>query len=431
MAAKQIFQLLGNSQISLAKDCLFQWRKDVPEDRFDQTHAEAKILLYEADYINSLGIFENLLKIAPNRLDIHADLCLCFYQLGLHDSLQKQLGLIKPLLDKLSLGEVNELIFFSKLFEEFGDTDQSLLLLDQAMSLCNSKKQIQSIEIQKLRLLIELGELDKAGNLYSNITEGTAHNLNFEFEREHALFLADFHFFGIHAAIDRFRYLSEQKLCQSDLSFFQSELIEMMIESRKFEFIDVINLKDFNQSEYETQQLKMLGSWIKNEAPSISINRLEKTLTRVSLIRLLHQGLLLFPDLRNDAVYLGKLKLHIQGLPSSRLKAKWTEKIFNYSQNSNYTVSQSEFKISTDHQSWIIKNNIFWILIGLFKDTNQASIELAIQAVYNQSLSVSNFDRLRMMISRLNQKLHAQGLPVFFKITKSHVHLCVEIKYDK
>lgn len=434
----QLLSLLQAGDIFAANDVLRALKQQKLQSAFEISEVlflEAKIYLYEGSYLKALNPLQASLIHDPTRLSALCDLALCHYQLGLHSALQENLEAAYELLtSELHTLQVqaalDAAIFVAKLFEELGRIDEALQLLEQISKLALSAKQQQAIYIQKLRLATEIGDISFVKSLYGVITSGTQHTHNFEIEREHSLLLADCLLFGLPQAMERFGYLNELYLVAPDKAFLQSEIAEHIVLQGAHHHLATLKLAENSEAEYEKHQARLIKSFLAKEKNSpLSVIRLEKTLSLVSLLRLLRQSLVLFPLSDDIETVKARYRFHCSLIPSKKLQIQLSQ--FLKDTNVHTMI------INTTRKSLVIGNKevpvkaaLFWQLIPLFNDQKtEASLDEVIQAIYQEEPNLQHFDRLRMGVSRLNAALKTStDIDGIFKVSKTTVTLLVPAK---
>lgn len=431
----EILQSLSEGHLDRAEQLLAAWNPANSLEKSRHFYLQAKIHLYRGSYSQALPLLQvsaNL--IAEQDLDVLNDKALCFYQLGIPEELSQTIELGIELLKSQSpinssQKSLNHAIFLSKLTEEMGAFDKTLMLLQFAECLDLQGQQRKALQIQQLRVSIEMGNISWARELYSSIIKGTDHSQSFEIEREHALFLADIHLFGIETAEERLRYLLSLNLTPADKSFLQSEMIEHSILNRYSSFFR--SAQPFHNSEniYEMEQFKMLQGYLEGSIPHLLIGRWEKTLGITSLLRLMSQAILLLPEYSNKMKLSERYHLLCKQVSPSSVQELFLQRLPAKSARL-MVINEIDQTALYSGKEAPLKNKLFWQLIAAFSENQKsASIDDIIANVYNEEPNLQHFDRLRMGIYRLNAYANETWhIPHLFKITKNTVTLHVEIK---
>ncbi|MDG0818164.1 hypothetical protein [Bdellovibrio svalbardensis] len=438
MADSQIEKIILNhlhqGDMDSAKSTLATWSPSEVSEKLQHLFCQAKVALYEGTYLKALEALQAYHHAHPQSLDALCDIALCLYQLGLQAELDLTLLKCQELFNLqtpriCSQKDLDHAIFLAKLYEEKARYHQAkeILLTPKAPDL--TPWQEQSLRIQLLRIAVELRETGLARELYTQVITGTGHNLNFEIEREHALLLADSVLFGFAQARERFDYALTNNLSLADLNFLKGEMAEQAILNKQYDFLKTLDLQDNSESTYEREQAKLVDCHLRGEKnPPLSIIRLEKSLSPMSLLRLLRQALLLFADSSQSTSWAERYKFHCLNLPTRELQEIFLSSLYAS------TVAPSALQVNTQRKviflngkELSVKSNLFWQLLKAFsKNQSETSIESAIATVYEEVPNEQHFDRLRIGIYRLNNTLEKTcHLKALFQITKNKVTLSI------
>lgn len=218
-----------------AASALNSWVPNKAEEKLRWLFCQGKTYLYEGSYIKALDTLQNYLKAQPDDIGALCDIMLCFYQLGLQTDLDNYIDRCMPLFKEhakqfSSQKNIDNGIFVTKLLEERGSHIEAMEILS-LLRVNLTPKQERALDIQALRLSVELRDEKLTRKLYTKVLRGVDHNLSFEIEREHSLLLADMFIFGFQAAQERFEYISRKSIGKPNLEFLISEITEQAILS--------------------------------------------------------------------------------------------------------------------------------------------------------------------------------------------------------
>lgn len=435
----QIIQCLYQGDLIAAKECLETWAPTSAGEKLRHLYCWGKIHLYEGSYSLALQSFQAYDCACPFDLDVLCDLTLCFYQLGLQmemaSCLQSCLALFeKQILTFSSQTQLNQGIFIAKLLEEQGRHKDAQNVLARPEQSELTPKQSQSLRIQQLRIAVEVGEIKQVRSLYDQVISGTDHTLSFEIEREHALLLADALLFEFPQVKERFEYALTQNLTPPDQSFLKSEMAELAILSKNPDYLTLLDLCVDSESGYEKEQARVITAFLQGISnPDLSIIRLEKTLSRMSLVRLLRQVLFLFPEAAQFKNWAERYRFHCSNIPSRSVQEAFLFSIPQVTTPSLIIADSVRKTLSVNGQEFPMKSNLFWGLLKVFPQSRmEVGIDETIEAVYSESPNPQHFDRLRIGIYRLNESLEkALQMKALFKITKNKIILLSPIREQR
>lgn len=320
-------------------------------------------------------------------------------------------------------------IFLAKLHEERTQLDEASELLRFLSKKQLSVTQEQVLRIQLLRLAVEKRDVKTATTLYPLVLRNSDHNLNFEIEREHVLLLADAFLFGFKQAEERFSYIIGKDLSRADREFFLSEMCEIAILANQSAFLKKNSPSLQNENEYEKSQATLIAAFVRgDEAPALSVIRLEKNLSNTSLLRLLRQALILFPQAPDHSLWSLRYRFHCLQIASKELRAIFLSAL--NSTTAKIILDAESKQVAYEGKENALQSPLFWRLVTVFKDNkNEASLDEVIQVVYDEIPNEQHFDRLRIAISRLNTQLRtSHGIESLFKVTKSKVTLLLPME---
>ncbi|MEN0058507.1 MAG: hypothetical protein AAGB31_06710 [Bdellovibrio sp.] len=406
----------------------------VEMDPVQHSFLQAKIYLYEAAYSQAVTLLEMYLKQSPADLDGLCDLALCYYHLGLtaalDETLDKAAQCLKKEMNILSVQKtLDHSIFLAKLFEERAQLEAASEILALLPTSKMTAQQLQALRIQLLRIAVEKEDETNASDLYAQIIAGVEHNLSFEVEREHTLLLADAFLFGFQQAQERYSYISKKNLCTADRSFLVSEMTELAILVQDREFLRRHPLSGENESEYERIQSQLVELFLQGEhSPSLSILRYEKSLSLMSLLRVLRQALILFPHAGEYESWSMRYRFHCMQVTHRGLRMKFLGVINKAAEK--VVINISGQVVTYEGRVGSLKSDLFWQLIESFQNNQmEVPIEDVIQMVYEEVPNDQHFDRLRIAISRLNKKLRvSHNIETLFKVNRSKVSLVVPLE---
>lgn len=430
-----VMALIKQGDISSAQQALDEMaispKIDINMIRF----LRAKLNLHQGAYKKSLEFLDLIVEPTDQRLvEVLCDKALCYYQLGLPSELKRCLEQAEHLLQSLRPNhEVRNIfaccLFIAKLFEEIGAFDKAASLLKYAEKLNLTDQQNKSLKVQKLRLNIELNDLDLAHEIYTDIIQGWGNNQDVEIEREHALLLADCKLFGFTAAAQRYSYLQSLNLVLADRIFLQSEMIENAILEGQLDFLKQIHIYSEIESCYEQEQIKLVKAFLElsNYVPATLL--WEKSLSSTSLLRLLAQACLLFPDAAKQLNLSDKYHFFCQRLSPLSTRQIFTAKIAKETP-SQLLSNRKEKTLELREKKIPMTSKLFWQLTELINKSQQ-KMDLAevIRQVYAEEPNTQHFDRLRINIYRINNEIKNHFLiGDIFHINKQGISINIDIK---
>ncbi|QDK45763.1 hypothetical protein DOM22_11700 [Bdellovibrio sp. ZAP7] len=393
----------------------------------------AKEALYEGRYSDALVLLDAQLKATPQDIEALCDRALCWHQLGLPQELDRDLHQAHQLLtghDLAARENFSHFIFVAKLMEEKGLYSEAIQLLSVIWDEPLSIKQMQMLKIQQLRLATETRDLPLIKSLYASVVAGTNHSLNFEIEREHALMLADFVIFGFEQALERYQMALTHDLSAADISFLKGEIMELAILSKNFEVIASLNPDSALEGEYEKLQAAMGLAFI-NKAQDFEFStlRLEKTLSLVSMLRVLRQAVLLFPQSPLRESRLERFKFHVQRLTHKTVQENFLAPLYLNNIPSKVIAQADRQTVTINGSEKIFKSKLFWQLLPLFSaDSKEVAFDDVITALYEETPNIQHFDRLRVGLTRLNKDIEMHfNIKSFFKLSKTKLSLLIPI----
>lgn len=433
-----LLQRLQQGQIQEAQEILHALQSQPKQNSLEMAEVlflQAKIQLYLGKYLRALDPLQASLVHNPSHLTAHCDLALCYYQLGLHSQLSETLITTQNLLTEqaalLDLQEaIDNAIFIAKLFEELGRPEEALVLLDHISTHSPSPKQLQSLNIQRLRLTLECGDMKQATILYHQVVGGTEHTLNFEIEREHSLLLADCQIFGARHAFDRFHYLMEQNIVTEDRHFLASEMAEQLVVAGNILELKDLSLNINSESEYEKNQARLIAAFLAKTPMPLSPVRMEKILSPVSFLRLMRQVLKLFPEALETQTLLSRYRFHCAQLPSKKMQEMFLKSFRQDAHETTAIVDYGSRSLQVSGKQIPVKASLFWQLMPLFKGKKKdIPLDEVIQHIYQEVPNMQHFDRLRIGVSRLNTSVKAStDIEAIFKVSKNSITLLLNVE---
>lgn len=376
-------------------------------------HWKAKIHLYKNEYSQALQLLKKAYDFNPQNLLVLSDVCLCLYQLGfLFELDEKLLEYKKRLEENLAHLEFNQVfdsgLLISKLLEEMGNFKESREILLYLESQDLSSWQLQLIQIQKLRQAFELSDKEEVEDKFQKLFFGKIENKSYEIEKEHVLLLASSEIFGIEDTIKRFTTVTSQNLSRADQCFFVSEILEKIILKNNLSLLESFNCKILEKSEssYESAQFQVLQDYFnKSQKPSVSFLGLEKTVPRLSYLRLIRQCLFLFTHPQVQSVLQNRFSYMVKSLPDKNLQESFRKSVSEIKKKNCLQLDAKLKNISLGDKQIQFKNKMFWYLIDLLQERQKISIEEFVRSFYQEELNTYHFDRIRITIFRLNKTL--------------------------
>ena len=420
----RLLQILGEGNIPAAQEALLAW---VPADYYEKLRhlfCQAKTRLYQNSYLKALELLQAYDQQLPEDLDVLCDIILCLYQLGMQKEMSQQvlkaLTLLKQQSNKRDIH--NPAIFLAKIQEEQGLYSAAQETLSWVQSSALNPKQKKDLDIQMLRLSVELQDYKAAKELYDNVIFGIEHSLNFEVEREHALLLADALLLGFPAAKERYDYILSKKPSLADLHFLKGEMAELTILNKRFAELEAFRIDEELQNSYEKEQAKLIKCYLSGQSnPDFSVVRMEKILSMMSLLRLIAQAILLFPQADGREQWIERYRFHILKLPLKAIQGIYLNRIAT---REDRVLADFQSKVFTINGKEVaLKNALLWDLLRSFASGQQEkSLDDVISDIYNEQPNTQHFDRLRIGIYRLNSLLAEKAqLPPLFQISKHKV----------
>lgn len=433
----QVANVLSNlfqGKISEAEAALETLKTLKTLDQVQYAMLSGKILLYRGDYLKALEFYDIALNSHFPSIEALCDSALCLYQLGMmvafEERLKSALQLYQEEIVNLNQKELFDYgVFLSKLLEESIRIDEALDIINMLGEKQLSPAQRQGICIQKLRLSILKKDLKAVHSLYPLVLKYSQQNLNFEVETDHVLILADFTMFGFSQAVERFEETINKEITDVDRHFLISEMYELAILSDHVEFLKLDKYFVDSQNEYEKQQKSIINLFINRaKDPEVSIVRIEKTLSKMSFLRLVRQMLILFPDSSSYQSWAVKYRFHCLQIPSNEIRTIFLSCLAT--RTDKLVLDLKLKQVIFDGREDLVKSPFFWRLITVFNGQSSAvDIDEVIRAVYNEAPNGQHFDRLRMAISRLNLQLRrTHGIENLFRLTKSQVEILFNIE---
>lgn len=410
-----IKELLVNGLESEAQAYLSQFNETAQTQYW-----RAKVFLYKNNYQDALFLLKKLYTNDQNNLHILSDICLCLYQLGFLHELKEKIVEFKALIYGSDIESLfDSVLLVSKLAEELGDFSfsQELLIILEKQDV--DSVMTQTIQIQRLRLAVELSDLSEVKKIFSILNFGNSMNRSYEIEREHALLLASAELFGIDDAISRFINLDSNKMSLADRSFLASELLEKIILQGRFDLLDSADfmlLKDSNVL-YEQTQFQLFQDFLQKKVnPNLNLPNLEKKIPKLSFLRLIRQCLFLFSEVRVQSLYRERFLYGVTSLPDLRLQRVLLNSISSVSKSKCVMVSFDRLSLSDGTKVVSFKkDHIIWKLLSILSSREKISIQEFVTLFYEEQLNSQHHDRIRVMLYRLNKALSREFLkgPIF------------------
>jgi hypothetical protein len=413
--ASYIKELLANGLESEAQSYLSQ---------FDETaltqHWRAKVLLYKNNYQDALFLLKRLYANDQSNLLALSDICLCLYQLGFLHELKEKVMEFRARIDSSNLANLfDSVLLVSKIIEELGNLSLSQELLSFLEKQEIDSEQIQILQVQRLRLALELSDLPEVKKIFSMLNFGNSLNRSYDIEREHALLLASIELYGLEDAVHRYINLDLKKMSYSDRSFLVSELLEKIILYGQFdllESIDFMVLKNSN-SLYELTQYQLIQDFFaKKNIPILNLPNLEKKIPTLSFLRLIRQCLFLFSEVRVQSLFRERFSHGVNSLPDRRLQRVFLGSISSISKTKRILVSFE--RLSLADGSKIVnfkKDHLIWKVLSILKCREKITVQEFVSLFYDEQFNSQHHDRIRVMLYRLNKSLVRELLrgPIF------------------
>lgn len=388
-----------------------------------ENHSKMKELMALNKHMLALQLGQNTLSDCGPHVGLLCDIACCQYQLGFVTSCSEMLNLIsaefKSAYQLLSYESCRRtLVFVSKIQEELGHVFESLESLTKAYQYCESKKDFKMILTQELRLLSYLGLKDKILDRMSLLNQDSLYTYSDKIEILHALLWLEYCLFGFDSAQKIFFKLINESLSESDLRLVYRDFLEIVCHAR------------VGSTELYLTEIQKFKE--RNNLQSFDLFLLDY---------LTHLDNLSDYSFNDDLSLMQKLRILI-------LKSKGSRE-----NNSTGSKNHVQYALLTQHLSLssqkLLKNLLPEInmntcepvevdlaeftelqkkILVLFETTDSLSLNELSKKLWNEEYTVVHYDRLRMLVYKLNKLMLSKTAYSIFSINKNSIKLNQRIK---
>jgi hypothetical protein len=401
-------------------------------------HGQAKKLMSQEKFADAAFMMKASMDNFGPHVLLLIDIASCYYMLNDAQSFQKytEIGYQEFKRHHLAL-ELNTqkkaALGLGKLLEEAGFLIEALSLYEsQARE--TSDEWIDKIRAHELRLSAELSLSDRLPRLYMICEQIKAKDKDREIDLQNAMMEADFLLFGFERALVRLKRLVNEadiKSYERRLLFFNFlhyALREKCAAQMPGELFELFNYFECDHFEKSLWDLYLDDKGMTPLSP-LELNRSED-MSFMSAIRYLF---LLKQRQGSDEAPAKKLMLFLQCLPNGSrqlILKNWLRK--------STTAEKRVIQVSDQGPRLngqildLGKSDNFRRVFLLLNQQAELEVEKAIRLIFETELDNYSFDRLRVMVSRLNKKLESQiGAGGFLLLTKTSLKVHPAFKIER
>lgn len=380
-------------------------------------HDEVKKLMSLGQHAKALDMAQKLSREHGPHIGLACDVICCQYQLGLFsacaESIQSVVQDFKSISPRLSLDSSRRtLVFISKIQEELGQVLESLHTLKEAHHFVENKKDQKMILIQELRLMAYLGLkkniVDHLSVWNSNIEEDDF----LDVELKHALLWAEYSLFGFKRVRDLALDLSHKTLSPTDRRLVLRDFLEIAWLSRNEQ--DSVAQNFFAEFKNRKDQLSFdlfLIDLYKGHA-DVSHYFYHDDLSIMQKIRMLILRMQTQIDAHEQTDLRKKFHLLTAQLSSGSIKT--------LSQLLPSELQQVDSKLRLAPQGFSATQVKF---MNFFFHQNQVDLSFLSRQLWNEDFNELHYDRIRMLVYKINKLARDQTSFDLFKVTKLGVSL--------
>lgn len=397
-----------------------------------EQHELAMEYMQQQNYIKAVEVLQSARLNYGNHVGILSDIISCLFLLGrfydchyLFKNLIIEFNFAQEQLSNFS--KINTYIFISKMHEEFGEIHLSLSAIKEAIDLVNFLPRYQErVFANYLRISTEYFETKNLKNIYLTCQKIENHKNNILSEIQHSITLAELKLFGIETTRSRIEnVIKNQNYSNEDKIFLLVDVTEFcLINKLSNPYFLVLNefYSKENSLTYSNLFEQTLFKIINNENFDSVYYEQIKQVSPLEQLRI-YRVLILSSkiDLQYKHELQKKLNFMIDDLDKADqllIKNNWL-KIDPILEN-KCILNISESKLTKNKLlNFLIKNNI---------TASKISLEFLCINYFNEELSLSHYDRIRISIQRLNENLKKIfGVEKVFHVTKNYI----EVANDK
>lgn len=381
-------------------------------------HQIMKKLMADGLHLSALNLGQKTLTESGPHIGLLCDIVCCQYQLGFFSSCSEMISLVikeyELASDFLSFDSSRRtLIFVSKIQEELGMVSESLESLSKAYAFCESKQDFRMILTQELRLMSYLGLKDKILDKMSIVNQKSDDSYSDRIEVLHTLLWSEYCLFGFETASKTFLKLVNENLSQSDSRLVYRDFLEITcLAQAEKNHVALMAVKSFKEiSHLQSFDLFLLDCFFAHDKSNNYL--FNNDLSVMQKLRMLIMNANRFNTTNvSKAIYLTQFSLLTQHLSLHNQKIlKCLMPKMNLNSSEAIIINLNQF---TDLQQRILI---------LFEKKNKYDLTELAHQLWNEEYADVHYDRLRMLVYKLNKSMVSVTSSAIFSISKNEIKL--------
>lgn len=402
-------------------------------------HQEIRTLMVSGELDQAIVEFHEAITTHGSHVGLLCDLAGCYYELGRFHECDQIVDLICEEYEKAehllsNTSKRRTALMLAKFFEEGAKVAEALQWLTKAQEYCETLDDKKWIAINELRLLSYFGLKKDLQKRYVTVLELYNKEDSLKIEVLHGLCWAEWALFGYTHAVQRWRELQKYQMNDIDRRLVARDFIEISILARApSNQVDLglacAILSDADKIDYDKALLSQMER-TQHRASRVDSSE-ELQLSLMMRIRLLLLMLKQESDGLRKIEYLKKFSFLVGCLSPA------SQELFGRIQP---TVEGSKFILSlhVSNKKLICQNPGFEIkmtslqvkLIKSASKNRTLSLDQVSNELWGCDSSESIYHRLRMLIYKLNEQIHAELGIKLLEIKKEGISLHLDVQIE-
>jgi len=374
-----------------------------------KSHLEMKELMKKGDLSAALSEGVRASQAFGPHVGLACDIAACQYELGLFQaSMNTSLQIKKAYFENHDLlsteSKYRTALFLAKLFEEQAEITEALTFLQEAQKYISDRSDLSFVGVQELRILSYLGISKDLSSKYASVSGFIKNENDLKIEVHHGLMWAEWSLFGFKHSLQRWELLKKAELNSLDRRLVARDFLEICLLSGVPDNTAAQEAANIlSQSELLSFDRFLLDLFNKKEKSGEYLDCFD--LSAMQRLRIL----LIEMKMEKDEIQIVELNKKylflLQGL-SKASKNLLAALVGDFSKNQKITLTLSEDRRAlrvADKPVEITK--IQGKLIASFVEIKKISLEDVAHFIWEEDLNDSHYDRLRMIVYKLNKQL--------------------------
>ncbi|MFV3409858.1 hypothetical protein ACNH6C_14710 [Bdellovibrio bacteriovorus] len=399
-----------------------------------QYHKQARQFMLDGNFEQALSTFRKALSECGPHVGLLCDFAGCFYEMGRFQEcwevvakLKTEFAEAQELLSQDS--KIRTLLMLGKFHEEMAESALALNYYRLAGDSSDSLDDKQWIYVNELRVLAYFAKADSLQQKYLIVTEMKEVSPSLQTELLHGLMWSEWALFGYGHGVRRFQAALNSELNDMDKRLLARDFLEISILSNQTADTDIQAAIDLLQAgellDYDQALLSLFTGKPETNQDNLSLTTMMKIRLLILQIKSSRSEVESF-ELKKKYNYLVKgLSQASQSLfqriePQVEIRTKIQAILHPKTRQIHFLSSEP-----------IVLTKMQAKLLGLFSSNDELDLDLISQEVWQTTSDEGTYDRLRMMIYKLNKTFHNILGFHAFEVHKNgasiHAHLKIQL----